>query len=95
MLSESDFENKDRHEVVTPHNELKEWVVNYVGSKIATDENVTVEMIVEVFATEFPEFLMVVAEENFFRGYEQALGDLQEVKMEEESDGLERSAEPT
>ena len=83
MLSESDFENEDRHEVVAPQNELKEWIVNYVGNKIATDENVTVEMIVEVFAAEFPEFLMVVAEENFFRGYEQALGDLQEVRKEE------------
>ena len=54
MLSERDFENEDRHEVVAPQNELKEWIVNYVGNKIATDENVTVEMIVEVFAAEFP-----------------------------------------
>ena len=36
---------------------------------------------------EFPEFLMAVAEENFFRGYEQALVDLQESNnLEKERD---------
>ena len=34
----------------------------------------------------FPEFMLAVAEENFMRGYEQALTDLQEVKKLEESD---------
>jgi hypothetical protein len=34
---------------------------------------VTVDMAVQVFAAEFPEFLMAVAEENFLRGYQQAL----------------------
>ena len=34
-------------------------------------------MIVEVIAKEFPEFLLVVAEENFIRGYEQALADVE------------------
>jgi len=36
---------------------------------------VTVEMIVELMAKEFPEFLMAVAEENFIRGYRQAFID--------------------
>lgn len=92
MLSESDFENREKDMEVARDSELKDWVVNYVGNKVATDENVTVEMIVEVFATEFPEFLMVVAEENFFRGYEQALSDLQyEQAREEEQDEREDS----
>ena len=36
-----------------------------------------VEMMVEVFAEEFPEFLMAVAEENFIRGYNQAFLDIE------------------
>jgi len=31
---------------------------------------------VKIFADEFPEFLSVVAEENFIRGYAQAFKDL-------------------
>ena len=55
---------------------LKELLVNYVGS-LAKPENdeVTVEMIVNVMSSEFPEFLMVVAEENWIRGYKQGLDD--------------------
>jgi hypothetical protein len=40
-------------------------------------------MAVEVFAAEFPEFLMAVAEENFLRGYEQALTDIENHPREE------------
>ena len=85
MLSESDFENHEKNMEVITDSELKDWIVNYVGNKIATDHSVTVEMIVEVFAVEFPEFLMAVAEENFFRGYEQALGDLNHAKLMEQN----------
>jgi len=65
-------------EKVESDNELKQWLVNYVG-KITnpSDGNVTVEMIVDVLSKEFPEFLMVVAEENFIRGYQQAFADLE------------------
>ena len=34
-------------------------------------------MIVETMATEFPDFLLVVAEENWIRGYHQALTDVE------------------
>ena len=62
---------------VQKDSKLKEWLVDYVGNKKnPEDENVTVEMIVGVVADEFPEFLFVVAEENFLRGYEQALDDV-------------------
>jgi len=37
-------------------------------------------MAVQVFAAEFPEFLMAIAEENFLRGYEQALIDVESTK---------------
>ena len=57
--------------------ELKDILLTYVGERTEPEnEEVTVEMIVEVMAQEFPEFLMVVAEENWIRGYEQALTDV-------------------
>ena len=58
---------------------MRDWLVSYTGNKInPNDEKVTVEMIVETMAKEFPEFLMAVAEENWIRGYHQALTDVQE-----------------
>ena len=38
------------------------------------DGSVTVEMIVDKVSKEFPEFLMVVAEENWIRGYREKKG---------------------
>ena len=35
-------------------------------------------MIVHTLAEEFPEFLMAVAEENWIRGYQQAIHDVDE-----------------
>ena len=59
---------------------LKDMVVNYIGERIEPEDgNVTMQMAIEVFATEFPEFLLVVAEENFLRGYQQALDDIENV----------------
>jgi len=56
---------------------LKELIVNYIGERLAVEEIVTVDMAVQVFSAEFPEFLMAVAEENFLRGYEQAMIDIE------------------
>jgi hypothetical protein len=70
-------ENPALKERVVKDTELKEWLVNYVGDKKdPEDGNVTVEMILEVMATDFPEFLLPLAEENFIRGYHQALDDV-------------------
>ena len=70
--------NEVLDEVVTPENELKKMLVNYVGEKQTPDEDqVTVEMIVDQLAAEFPEFVLAVAEENFIRGYQQALTDVE------------------
>ena len=64
-------------EVVDTSTELKKWLVNYVGEKHDPENGeVTVEMIVETIAIEFPEFLMAIAEENWVRGYHQALDDV-------------------
>jgi len=70
--------NEVLDEVVKPENELKTMLVNYVGEKKSPDDdNVTVEMIVDQLANEFPEFVLAVAEENFVRGYQQALNDVE------------------
>jgi hypothetical protein len=64
--------------VVEPENEMKNWLVEYVGEKLNPENlEVTVEMIVSVMAEEFPDFLLAVAEENWIRGYQQALIDVE------------------
>ena len=79
--------NPDLGALVEIDSELKNWLVEYVGNKMANDSpDVTVEMVVNVVADEFPEFMLVVAEENFVRGYDQALTDLAEVRKLEEID---------
>jgi len=74
------MENEALREVVSSQTGLKELVVNYIGERLMAEEEITVNMAVEVFAAEFPEFLMAVAEENFIRGYEQALNDIEQME---------------
>ena len=69
-------ENPDLLKPVETENEMKKWLVNYVGEKLQPEnDQVNVEMIIEVMAHEFPEFILVLAEENFIRGYQQGLAD--------------------
>ena len=80
MTTEKDIENFINEEeanktdmlamAVAPDNELKNMLVEYVGTKFEKEE-VTVQMIIEAMAHEFPEF----AEENFIRGYQLGLDD--------------------
>lgn len=82
-FNENDIVNEQAEEQVEKENPLKTMLVDYVGNKLApSDEEevseVTVGMIVETLADEFPEFLMVVAEENWIRGYHQAMNDVTE-----------------
>ena len=73
-----EWDNPELRESVEDDNELKAWLVGYVGNKHnPEDGNVTVEMIIETLAEDFPEFTMAVAGENFLRGYHQALCDLE------------------
>lgn len=84
-------ENPTLTEEVETDNELKTWLVDYVGEKVEPENGqITVENIVEVMAREFPEFLMAVAEENWIRGYHQALVDVEEGKKLYEQE-LEKS----
>lgn len=72
------MQNPDLLNIVEVNSELKEWLVEYVGNKMMPENNeVTTEMVIHVLADEFPEVVMPLAEENFFRGYEQALTDIQ------------------
>ena len=74
-------------ETVVEDSEMKTWLVNYVGNQKAGDEEeVTVEMIVETMAEEFQEFLLAVAEENWIRGYHQALDDVDAGRRAEASE---------
>tara|TARA_Y100001936_G_C15521800_1_gene383191 strand:- start:67 stop:342 length:276 start_codon:yes stop_codon:yes gene_type:complete len=81
-------ETETLKEVVNTETEMKNWLVNYVGEKHNPENGeVTVEMIVETIAIEFPEFLMAIAEENWVRGYHQALNDVEvgkEIAKEQE-----------
>ena len=70
-------ENPDLFKIVTGQNELKKLLVNYVGELLQPEnDEVTVEMVLGTLAEEFPEVMLVVAEENFIRGYQQAMNDI-------------------
>ena len=82
-------ENPDLLKVVEKSNKLKEWLVDYVGNEhpLESDE-VSIEMIIKVMAKEFPEFLLALAEENFIRGYQQAMADIDEGEKLMRKEGL-------
>tara|TARA_Y100000310_G_scaffold338813_1_gene429552 strand:- start:2469 stop:2813 length:345 start_codon:yes stop_codon:yes gene_type:complete len=80
-ITEEEFVNDNsnlRKILPEDHNsELKNFIVEYVGQQVLPeDDTITVEMIVEVMAEEFPEFVWALAEENWIRGYHQALDDI-------------------
>ena len=84
-------ENPMLHVAVMKDNPLKNMIVDYVGNKNTNDEQegeilVTVQMIAETLATEFPEFMLVIAEENWIRGYKQGLDDAELHKTETTTD---------
>ena len=63
---------------VEPDSKLKAYLVEYVGTKL-DKEDVTVHMISEDLATDFPEFAFAFAEENFLRGYQLGLDDAEKL----------------
>lgn len=85
---ELEFDNK----VVETENPMKSWLVDYVGQKFKPEDGqVTVNMVVEAMSQEFPDFLLVVAQENWLRGYQQALYDVdygELSKNEQEPSGI-------
>ena len=76
---------EDQHSILkdvvklNQESELKDMIVQYVGNtKNPENEEVNLEMVVEVLASEFPELILCVSEENWVRGYHQALNDVEE-----------------
>ena len=69
---------------VNPDSELKSYLVEFVGLKLDI-EDVTVNMVAEVLATDFPEFVFAFAEENFLRGYQLGLDDARLLKRSPEA----------
>ena len=92
--------NPTLEDAIEPDSDLKNMIVEYVGINSeefihhgGENNEVTVQMIVELFAKEFPEFLMVVAEENWIRGYHQALEDVDAGRRSELSEREEQNVE--
>ena len=77
IITEEEYLGSELNQTVQVDSELKNIVLNYVGNKHKPEnDEVTLEMIIETFAQEFPEFLLPIAEENFIRGYQQAIADI-------------------
>ena len=90
-MSEEDIKTEEQvHQnpmlamTVKGDSELKKMLVDYVGTKLDNEE-VTVNMIAEVLAAEFPEFVFAFAEENFLRGYQLGLDDATTLETEAEA----------
>jgi len=92
-MSEQDLPVKTEQEIhtnpmlamsVEKDSELKSYLVEYVGSKLDKEE-VTVNMVAEVLALDFPEFVFAFAEENFLRGYQMGLDDVRLLKRSPEA----------
>jgi len=77
-------DNLELKNIVEKNSPLKEWLVTYAGEKYKPEDDiVTVEMIISMLADDFPEVVLALSEENFIRGYEQAVNDLYEEKKQE------------
>jgi len=74
ITEEQLHENPDLGLILERDTGLKDYLVEYVGTKF-DQEAVTVAMIVDIMALEFPEFMVAIAEENFLRGYKTGLDD--------------------
>jgi len=60
--------------VVEAGNELQEDLVRYVRNRTNEDQ-VTLGQVIGILASEFPELVITIAEENWIRGYKQGLDD--------------------
>tara|TARA_Y100001973_G_scaffold77478_1_gene113403 strand:- start:5436 stop:5756 length:321 start_codon:yes stop_codon:yes gene_type:complete len=77
FTNEPELETTGLQEAIVSDSELKNWLVDFVGDKHSPEDGqVTVEMVVHTMADEFPELLMAIAEENWIRGYQQAIHDV-------------------
>lgn len=73
--------------------ELKEIIINYVGKRLNPEsEEINVQQVIEVFANEFPEFVLCVAEENWINGYTQALKDTEYMESKRDEPGKNQTS---
>ena len=78
FTNEPEMTNTALNEAVNADSVLKEWLVDFVGNEHnPEDGQVTVEMVVHTMAEQFPELLVAIAEENWIRGYQQAIHDVE------------------
>ncbi len=76
MYSKDKLTNGILHDILISDGELKETIITYVGNKLNPEnEEVTVAMVIEILAAEFPEVVLALAEENYIRGYTQGVED--------------------
>lgn len=79
---------------VLPESGLKQMLLDYVGeNKKPEDGKITVDMIISVMADEFPEFVLVMAEQNFVQGYKQAFSDMEKYNSQKTKGKKEESQE--
>jgi hypothetical protein len=77
MVNNSQLENPELSIPVNNSTEMKEVLVEYVGTKLQPENNeVTLEMVINTMSEEFPEIVLAIAEENWIRGYKQGLDDV-------------------
>ena len=68
--------NSDLKDMVSRSTDLKSLVVEFVGTTLKPEnDEVTLEMVIGLFAAQFPEFMLALAEENWLRGYKMGLED--------------------
>ena len=102
-MKEIEFTADDREEF-----ELKNIIVNYVGDKTKPEnDEVTLDNILDVFIEEFPEMILAIAEENYLRGYKQAITDIDQgadfisnnpeklLEIQQEIEKMKEKDEPT
>ena len=83
-------ENVDLFKVISDDNGLKKVLIEYVGEKLQPENNeVTVEMVIGTLAEEFPELILIIAEENFVRGYQQAAHDIKQFEIQYNKESVE------
>jgi len=76
MFNERELLEKKLTESEDTESELKTHIINYVGQKLKPEGGlINVEMVISVLASEFPDIVLALAEENFIRGYTQGLHD--------------------
>jgi len=84
-----DEKNPDLLLPVVKDSKLKKLIINYVGEQLAPEKDeINVEMVIKIMADEFPEILLAIAEENFIRGYQQAMWDIDNLGVDHTKENI-------